>query len=311
MQGARASGPPIFLRNGLPRPVLVPLASGGSRYLSGSDTTLINLSDMAIPGLREAVEAGIVVRVCLPAPGTRSVHLVPGMNVRSPISSAARQILAERLDMGEQVAARMKAERAAGEAMIYGSQRWTRQEWRADRAWHKAAQYRAKRARLTLEGNARARNAYKLLRKTATDARVPPAVLAAVLDGEAQVGGLNGHAVAVLARSETEISTVNPLLEAALRYNRRARQAQRLLRAAQEAKGLGPAAAARWLVARIEAPQEPLPEVRTRKKLTADDAREIRRLVGMGHLYREVAPRFGVSTETISKIMTRHTWADA
>jgi len=46
-------------------------------------------------------------------------------------------------------------------------------------------------------------------------------------------------------------------------------------------------------------------------KLTAEDAREIRRLVAEGHTHRPLAARFGVSARLVGMIARRERWATA
>jgi len=319
MQGAR-SIEPVYLRNGLPRPVLVPLASGGSRYLSGSDTTLINLSDMAIPGLREAVEAGILIRVMLPPPKGGRWRLDKGMCLLSPVSAASRHFLATMTGMEAQLIRARAQERLS--SMPNRSRRVSgpslRLPWDAYRltAGEKAAA-RVREEDWRLAGrSARPRIFYGALREACLLAGVPEWQFRATLDGDrwprALAEPLNGTAAAFLLPRKLTEAGADRDLAAIGRYQRRTWQAGRLIRAAMHVTGNQDLrSVARWLAERLEPDPAAKPPAKMKRKLTADDAREIRRLAKMGHLPREIAPRFGIAENTVYGIVLRRNWANA
>lgn len=44
-------------------------------------------------------------------------------------------------------------------------------------------------------------------------------------------------------------------------------------------------------------------------KLTEDQVRQIRESAANGQLYREIAPRYGVSAAAVGRVVTRRSWA--
>jgi hypothetical protein len=235
-----------YVRNTLPRPIRLPLADGRLRYLGPCDTTAVDPETRNSPPVLAALAAGVLAVVVLP--GFR-MKRDSALALRSPVSASTRHFLAIQAGMARMVEARMAQERAAGAAVLYNSKRWTRQTWRADRAWAKAGEYRAKRAKLSIVSGKRAAADYRSLKTAAATERLPHAILLQLLDGEQPTPPqING--VEVLMRSETESRTADRHLQAVLRHNRRCWTARRLLAAARDATGETDAAtAAAWLIA--------------------------------------------------------------
>lgn len=258
--GAARSDQTVYLRNGLPRPVLVPLASGGSRYLSGSDTTGVSQDDMAVAGLREAVCAGIFVVVLLPPEKGAAWRLPEGCELRSPVSASARHYLAVKVGMEAQIIRAKAQERASAmpkpSGVVAGPPR--RLPWDAYRLTpgeKMAARAREEDWRL-VGRSARPRIFYGALREACILAGVPEWDLRAVLDGDswppALAGPLNGTAAAFLLPRKAGEAGADRDRAAIDRYSRRTFQAARLIRAAMHVTGEQDLpSVARWLAERL------------------------------------------------------------
>lgn len=253
--GTTQADGPVYLRNTLAFALSLPLVSGGRRYLPACDTTCLGKMDMAVAGLREAVEAGFVVGVVLPPAKGGVWRLGKGCSLRSPISPGARQVLAERLGMAGMVEARMRLERAAAETAIYDLPRWRKQEWRADRAWRLAGERARGRVEAVKRHTAKVEAMWAALQRAMMKTGRPMAALNAVLDGEAEPPAeLNGHASAgmILPRKTGEAGPPTDRTRK-LRRMRRVASARRLISAAAAASGERdlPSVAA-WLAQRLE-----------------------------------------------------------
>jgi hypothetical protein len=255
---------PVYLRNTLTWTLAVPLAAGGARYLPAQATTRVDSPTAAQPCVLAALAIEALVLVALPGAGRQAGS--ERLALRSPVSAALRHRLAFEAGMEGQVARRMAAERAAAAAgldALHPSTRWTRQEWRADRAWRLEAERARRRLAAVKKHNAKIERQWDALRAAVAAAGRPIEALHAVLDREVPPpAGLNGFASVdmILPPKPDELATPPSQRTRKLRRMRRIASARRLIAAAAKASGRQDAMA--WLAERLEIPAAAAPRER-------------------------------------------------